>query len=715
MFKKWLRLCESLENINDVLDSVRNYAKPSEAPLKKLYAFNEKMPAGGITIPEKQIEGIKKVLKEKNKENQNYLKYALGFMMNKPNFLPEDLALAVDALQHARRDAEPKLLPRQIEAEGWFNLGTRANELIQNYKDYQEKIAAKSGAEDVRQKMAGIAEDLTPVTDTGDVKIFHIPRVPKGLSGQDRKKAINERHKLLCKYGKGTEWCTANATGTYHSNYADIDIYTIFYNGAPIYQFSDCNGEDKNLTQFMNVHDVETRYVIKPVAEALKGPSKLPEQSYGCYNLKELLTKDDYEKLDQSLKKEYIKEIFDFGIGNILSFYAGKLGDETYKIIDQILRSIIEKDDKNIPYSEGKTSNDRRLATLIVEILRSNASAEHKKEEVDYFLSKEPYKDLAPVAVALSLAYIQMKSKEEIRSTMYILAPYIEDYAAFAKAAYLINDYDLFEEIVALQDKQDPRPFDVPMGLSSKSWGHLAPTIIEKNISKAASDPKYDPENNKFFNWAIEFAKKRNPLSGTHSNGAYLANGWLNMLEMMEPKRRFKLAAKLAPVTVPIEDKHMKWAYKYAAFGQKLFDHLRSNLGMFYNKKEEIQKALEWSDPNFIWNLLNRGVMPTYLPDFLNSLFAGTAGFAIGLKKLEEFIEAKPEDADPKLVKWIIEILQRLLKNWEDKYAEGRYMDNFGEFNPNMAADQRREFAARHLNQFIEPLKKLIQKLEGKN
>ena len=104
--------------------------------------------------------------------------------------------------------------------------------------------------------MEGKAHDIDPLHQECNIKCYYLPKIKSDLSEDEKKKAISERHKLLCKYGKNTGWCTASPSGTYHEIYKYDEIYIIHDNNIPIYQFVHCTKAVKNYRcQFMDIND----------------------------------------------------------------------------------------------------------------------------------------------------------------------------------------------------------------------------------------------------------------------------------------------------------------------------------------------------------------------------------------------------------------------------------------------------------------------------
>jgi hypothetical protein len=234
-FKEWFLFVESIKiNFDQFIEDLKTHARPDEAELKVQ------------KIDDNKKKFIIDALEKKNQENKQYLKYLLGFSTTPASQHSEDYDRAIDTLNWFIQTN--KLPKRQIEADGWFNTGKKANEMIRQ-KDAILNVVSKS--QEKRDRKLGISADLPLVAQSGNIKILLSKKVMskdelKKLSEQDliEHPDIVARHKFLCRYGKGTDWCTASPDGDYHAQYGDRDIYVVQIDDKPAYQFMGCTKSD---------------------------------------------------------------------------------------------------------------------------------------------------------------------------------------------------------------------------------------------------------------------------------------------------------------------------------------------------------------------------------------------------------------------------------------------------------------------------------------
>ena len=260
-FKEWLILSESIEiNFDQFIEDLKTHARPDEDELKRQ------------KIDDNKKKFIIDALKKKNQENKQYLKYLLGFSTTPASQHSEDYDRAIDTLNWFIQTN--KLPKRQIEADGWFNTGKKANELM-SQKNAILNVVSKS--QEKRDKKAGISADLPLVAQSGNIKIFLSKKVMskdelKKLSKEDLIKHpdIVARHKFLCRYGKETNWCTASPDGDYHAQYGDRDIYVVQIDDKPAYQFMGCTKSDTDeRCQFHDEKNEEAKNIPIELAELI--------------------------------------------------------------------------------------------------------------------------------------------------------------------------------------------------------------------------------------------------------------------------------------------------------------------------------------------------------------------------------------------------------------------------------------------------------------
>jgi len=273
-FREYFYLYESIDqNFDQWLVDLKKNARPDESEIKTY--------SGHMSL---ERDWIERTLKSKNVENKQYMKYLIGVSTTPQSSHIEDYERAVDTLKWFIQTN--RLTRAQVEADGWFNTGKRATELTRE-KDQILNPASKT--KEKKEKKLGIAEDISPLFQSGNIKIYFSPKATNEKSNFEKikedaeKPEMKARHKILCKYGKDTNWCTASPTGTSHVMYADRNIYIVHIDDKPAYQFMDCSeGDTDNRCQF---HDANNASAISiPLDLALLIKEKLPKIAsfYGC-------------------------------------------------------------------------------------------------------------------------------------------------------------------------------------------------------------------------------------------------------------------------------------------------------------------------------------------------------------------------------------------------------------------------------------------------
>jgi hypothetical protein len=258
-FREWFYFNESIEAnidiwINGVIDPKRPDGTPIPLPPNEAELNNFQ-----VTQQQKQlmIDNLNKFDlsnpvdsgKRKLKITANHVKFLLGFIKYKPQALTEDYERALDALFWAL--SSNKVTKQQFGLES-YNIGKN----IQRYIEEKDREEGQSKRQEERDKKEGKAYDIDPLHQEGNIKCYHLPKIKSDLSEDEKQKAISERHKLLCKYGKNTGWCTASPSGTYHTIYQNDEIYIIHDDSIPVYQFVYCTKTVKsNHCQFMDIND----------------------------------------------------------------------------------------------------------------------------------------------------------------------------------------------------------------------------------------------------------------------------------------------------------------------------------------------------------------------------------------------------------------------------------------------------------------------------
>ena len=326
-FREYFYLYESIDqNFDQWLIDLKANARPDESEIK---TFN---------IPDNKKQFIINTLKSKNVENKQYMKYLIGFATTPQSSHIEDYDRAVDTLKWFIQTN--RLTKAQVETDGWFNTGKRTTELT---REKDQILNPDSKTKEKKEKKLGIAADISPLFQSGNIKIYFSPKVTneriskvEDAAKDAEKPEIKARHKILCKYGKGTDWCTASPTGTSHVMYADRNIYIVHIDDKPAYQFMDCSeGDTDDRCQF---HDATNESVESiPLDLALLIKEKLPKIAsfYGC--IKNTFNKVINDEIERG-NSEFIKNMIEKGAK------VGDANDRAGKIRNlELIKDLVEK------------------------------------------------------------------------------------------------------------------------------------------------------------------------------------------------------------------------------------------------------------------------------------------------------------------------------------------------------------------------------------
>jgi len=258
-FREWFYFNESIEaNIDIWINGVIDPKKPDGTPIP-LPPNEAELNNFQVSQQQKQlmVDNLNKFDlsnpvdsgKRKLKITANHVKFLLGFIKSKPQALTEDYERALDALFWAL--SSNRVTKQQFGVDS-YNIGKN----IQGYIEERDREEGPSKREEKRDKKEGKADDIDPLYQEGNIKCYYLPKIKSDLSEDEKKKAILERHKILCKYGKNTGWCTASPSGTYHEIYKYDEIYIIHDDNIPVYQFVHCTKAVKSEhCQFMDIND----------------------------------------------------------------------------------------------------------------------------------------------------------------------------------------------------------------------------------------------------------------------------------------------------------------------------------------------------------------------------------------------------------------------------------------------------------------------------
>jgi hypothetical protein len=288
-FKQYFLLSESIEeNFDSWLHSLVTYAKPSENELKTF----EPTP--------QQKHNIIEVLKSKGKENQDFMKFLIGVLLDKPNAMEEDLSQAMENLNQVI--SFNIYSRRQIATElGWLNAGKAALE------DFTNKIAERNALtgkrQEVIQKAKGTGIDLDPVYKDEKVTVYHIPPLQ-----EVNEESLLRQHKLYCKYGAGTNWCTAKPSWDIYKDYVNNNVYIVYVDNKPAYQYIDSRDPKTKISnQFRDIHDKSVKILSNEVYNVLNLPKFAP--TIANYDLIKLISKEEFHSMSPEEQRKYFHKL----------------------------------------------------------------------------------------------------------------------------------------------------------------------------------------------------------------------------------------------------------------------------------------------------------------------------------------------------------------------------------------------------------------------
>lgn len=290
-FSEWLVIAEGVDaNMGEWIKVLAHHARPEERRVLDalLDAGMLRMVQGKTGEYELRRDYdamVKAVLKEKRKEDMNWLAFSLGYLSVKA-FRREDLEMAVDLLEQMKASGEIKRA--DIGRLGWMLMGASMQERISDHNRRTTQIS-RTKSRKMAERGDIAAEDarlVKLVAKEGRFDLYYFQPVRT-------EEEMSSRHRLLCKYGRGTDWCTANPGGDYHKHYKDVGLFVLYIDGAPKYQFVDCgdvpesrSGDDEeepneeSIAQFMDVNDQPVKSLTPDEKKFLKRNADL-----GCYDL----------------------------------------------------------------------------------------------------------------------------------------------------------------------------------------------------------------------------------------------------------------------------------------------------------------------------------------------------------------------------------------------------------------------------------------------
>ena len=292
LFKQFISVNESVEeNFDDWLQSIKSYAKPNEHEIKE---WNP---------TEQQKKMIISSLKKAKKEGQDYMKFLAGVLSTRPDALEEDLDAAMSILNRSfstidSATGKPILTRQEAAAKGFYNIGKSAlGELDQKL---QKPVSKR---QELLAKKRGEADTLTPIYSKDGIMVYHIPP----LKNKTDESALKRQHRLYCKYGANTQWCTAKPSWDVFKNYVGNNIYIIHKDGNPVYQYVDVR--DKKNHQFRDVDDNQAKLIPSEIYEVLQDPAINP--TVNGYTLTKELNQSEFDDLSDYGKNNYLHNVWE--------------------------------------------------------------------------------------------------------------------------------------------------------------------------------------------------------------------------------------------------------------------------------------------------------------------------------------------------------------------------------------------------------------------
>jgi len=479
-FKEWLLFVESIKiNFDQFIEDLKTHARPDEAELKVQ------------KIDDNKKKFIIDALEKKKQENKQYLKYLLGFSTTTASQHSEDYDRAIDTLNWFIQ--KNKLPKRQIEADGWFNTGKKANELM-SQKDAILNVVSKS--QEKRDRKLGISADLPLVAQSGNIKILLSKKVMskdelKKLSEQDLIKHpdIIARHKFLCRYGKGTNWCTASPDGDYHAQYGGRDIYVVQIDDKPAYQFMGCTKSDTD--ERCQFHDEKNKFAKNiPIEIAELIMKNLPDigKFYPVVYSNFIKNQNDILNI---FEIDSMEKLTDENVNNLLAY--AKNQEEIVEFILQYKKELTDKNVSDLLHHATNPDEKDEIVEFILqnkkELTNSNVYnllqyATNKDEIVEFILQNK--KELTDTNVHTLLAkgsnkekiakFILKNKKELTGSNVHYLLYFATNKKEMAELLGSENINKLTDEHVA------------SLLYSAKNKDEMAEILGAENISKLTDE-----------------------------------------------------------------------------------------------------------------------------------------------------------------------------------------------------------------------------------
>jgi len=240
-------------DINNSLETLSKYIGDSQ-PLC-LIVFQEYGPWSHEDRLDSDCNLISDVLVNKKLENFNWFSFCVGLIirLEKENrFDLFNLDFFSSSIDNTKKRIDSKNLPKsEIGFKGWHVIGYDSLDFFDGSK--KEKI---SNRKNLRLKKEGkiLEEDKSlfcEVARKDDLVLYFLPALEEKEKDLDKLESQKKsRKRLLCKYGKNTEWCTANPTGDHSDSFAFMPIYILHVmigdEYKPMYQFTEGQFRDKS-------------------------------------------------------------------------------------------------------------------------------------------------------------------------------------------------------------------------------------------------------------------------------------------------------------------------------------------------------------------------------------------------------------------------------------------------------------------------------------
>jgi hypothetical protein len=337
-FKFWINLNENIEQNWDLwCDTLEKYSKNNPAENRILNQIKDILyPWGHLhgedslrfaIGPKANFDGrvkhsiIQRILLRKNIENYNWFAFSLGCLVSYEGHMSqEDLEAAID---ETKRRIDSRDLPKsEIGAKGWLVIGSESKQHVDASIERSQRI---SNREKGRMRKEGRTLNENPnlirvVAEEGEFTLYLCPKLEKSTDD-----LVDERHGILCKYGKGGKFCTAAPNGTWHKMYISNDIYIFHIKDQVKYQFVSCLNSSNR--QFMTIENKPPETVDSEEYKFL-----IKHAPIECYDLKVDIS--GYEDIIDIIKSGKKDEIYKISLINIEKCLVDALSKKNLDDID---------------------------------------------------------------------------------------------------------------------------------------------------------------------------------------------------------------------------------------------------------------------------------------------------------------------------------------------------------------------------------------------